>query len=1206
VLRRYGIAAISIRIVYNIFGDHDPNGRMYVPRELRAQVEAEVAAHPLTPVDLVRPLILRAVVGDEVEVTLANALPFHVSLNAKGVGLSVRDADGAWVGQNPNTTVPPGEELTYRFVAETTGIFQFSDLGNPLSSEEGSNLHGLFGAFVIEQQGSTWTDPETGLPADYGAQVDVHNPFLASFREFVSIFHDEPEVLDAEGGVPTNPMTGLPDMTHAINYRSEPLRNRLRLIMEGLACPGCVGEEVHHDSWPFGDPATPVFRAYRGDSARFHVAHGGVKETHIFHLHVHQWLNSPADVFSSLRDSKDLSPQSSFTFDVLYGAGSLQKAFGDSVFHCHLYPHFEEGMWGIFRTHNVLEDGTRVYPSGERVRRLLPLPDRPSPPAPTPEKPGFPFFVPGVYGDRAPQPPLNTDRGFPPTPLEVAAFDARPVPGAPFTNPCPPGAPVRRYDLVAIQLDLVYNSAGWHDPEGRLFVLAEDEEAVRTGAKDPEPLFIRANAGECVEISLTNKLPETLGPSAFQVLTETTFCGCHVHFVKFDPVSADGANIGWNYLSGAMPDQTFIYRWFADSELRVVFFHDHLFAVAHQQHGLFAALIVESEGSAFLEPSTGAPVSAGSQAIVTNPFLPAFREFGMAVHEFAPLFTAAGDPINAPPAPGSLEDQGASAFNYRNEPFQIRGGDPAYVFSSFVHGDPATPVFRAYAGDTGRIRLIDGAFEESHSINLHRYTWPFERNDLWTAFVQAQHVGISEAFTLEFWAAPTTTDGQDADLLYYAGGLDDLWLGAWGLLRLFGQRVPDLLPLPDRAPPPRRTRPRPAPTGFPPERAAGPGQPCPAGSPVRRYEIVAMSRRIDYNSHGDHDPFGMFFVLAEEAGAVREGLVNPKPLVLRANAGDCVEVTLRNELPTDIPGLNVPLLPEPAAWPYSNRVSLHAQFARYDPLGSDGATVGFNPDQTVGPGEDITYRWFFDTALQNANLWDYADFVNHRHHGLFAALIVEPRLSAYRDPFTGSLLSSGAQADILNPFLPDFREMVPVLHDGVYLRNVAGEQIPQAFIIIPVVIDEPEDWGMRAFSYRSEPFENRAAPPVVQSIFNVFSSEVHGDPATPIFEALAGDPLTFQVMMPADRPRAHSWVLHAQAFREVSTDLDSLVLGAQSGTSVGEGPPTQILAGAGGGTAPGDYLYRGGLIRWDTELGMWGILRVRPQGSPQPLPLPDR
>ena len=64
------------------------------------------------------------------------------------------------------------------------------------------------------------------------------------------------------------------------------------------------------------------------------------------------------------------------------------------------------------------------------------------------------------------------------------------------------------------------------------------------------------------------------------------------------------------------------------------------------------------------------------------------------------------------------------AINYRNEPFPTRvnsartgvKAEPAYVFSSAVHGDPSTPLFRAYQGDPVIFRFIGGAHEEGHNF----------------------------------------------------------------------------------------------------------------------------------------------------------------------------------------------------------------------------------------------------------------------------------------------------------------------------------------------------------------------------------------------------------------------------------------------------------------------------------------------------------
>ena len=49
---------------------------------------------------------------------------------------------------------------------------------------------------------------------------------------------------------------------------------------------------------------------------------------------------------------------------------------------------------------------------------------------------------------------------------------------------------------------------------------------------------------------------------------------------------------------------------------------------------------------------------------------------------------------------------GNRGINYRTERFAPRlaaNPEPAWVMSSQVHGDPATPVFRAYKGDPVRL-----------------------------------------------------------------------------------------------------------------------------------------------------------------------------------------------------------------------------------------------------------------------------------------------------------------------------------------------------------------------------------------------------------------------------------------------------------------------------------------------------------------------
>ncbi|WP_353626622.1 hypothetical protein [Bacillus sp. JCM 19041] len=155
-----------------------------------------------------------------------------------------------------------------------------------------------------------------------------------------------------------------------------------------------------------------------------------------------------------------------------------------------------------------------------------------------------------------------------------------------------------------------------------------------------------------------------------------------------------------------------------------------------------------------------------------------------------------------------------------------------------------------------------------------------------------------------------------------------------------------------------------------------------------------MQTDIVYNKDGDHDPCGIVFALAQDVEAIRCGELNPEPLILRGNVGDCIEVTLHNTLDPNYHSDLIhgyPFVPVEAPFPPSLRISMHPQLLVYDVQGSDGATVGFNPDQTIGPGECITYRWYVDTDVGSCNLWDMADVRNHRHHGAFGIFIAEPK-----------------------------------------------------------------------------------------------------------------------------------------------------------------------------------------------------------------------
>jgi hypothetical protein len=343
-------------------------------------------------------------------------------------------------------------------------------------------------------------------PGRFAAGTFFKNPQLPDreqpFREFTIIYHDEigavqafPEFFDplnnppppGEGAI----AKGIGFTLHsavdgfAINYGtggigSEVIANRLGVGPQ-WNCTECKYEEAFLSSWAVGEPAmvvdipantrdalgnvikgpkatkalypddpSNVYHSYIGDHTKFRILHGGVKEHHIHHQHAHQWVHSPNSDDSSYDDSEAIGPGAAFTLEMTYnGGGNRNKTVGDSIFHCHFYPHFAQGMWSLWRTHDVFEAGTqldangrpavgsRALPDGEikvgtPIPALVPIPTIAMAPMPGPASvnnatgqvvlpnpvtvnPGYPFFVAAVAGHRPPKPPWFTefDGGLP-------------------------------------------------------------------------------------------------------------------------------------------------------------------------------------------------------------------------------------------------------------------------------------------------------------------------------------------------------------------------------------------------------------------------------------------------------------------------------------------------------------------------------------------------------------------------------------------------------------------------------------------------------------------------------------------------------------------------------------------------------------------------------------------------------------------------
>jgi hypothetical protein len=696
-----------------------------------------------------------------------------------------------------------------------------------------------------------------------------------AYREFTVIMHDEVKAVQAFAELEdeSNPLHYIKDgmgINYGVGGMGAMVVARNRKVGPVKDCPECRAEEFFLSSWANGDPAlvlrwdatgkqpvgamypddpSNVHHSYLGDPVRFRNIHAGPKETHVFHLHAHQWVMDASAPGSTYLDSQTISPGATFSYEIEFGgSGNRNLSPGDSIFHCHLYPHFAQGMWELWRVHDVFENGApdRRLPDAEVAGgtenpAIVPLPGTVLPPMPLAGFKGYPFYVAGEAGHRPPQPPLemdadgglprhvltssnstspalkNTTRaavsidpvthkklvnqdvveealrkggqtaqinalrvyrqnpealrmlaeswdtlgsvkllknatnnsnatadeltamafhsgtlttpGLSPVTATSSAHPAwtqenrgyltahasrvagqsvtpgkpifwvngrQPVAGAPYADPCPAGAPQRNYRASVIQTELTVNRHGWFDPQARILTLEDDaRDIIDPNNRDrlPEPLFFRANSGDCVNFKHSNLLPNALALDDFQIYTPTDTVGQHIHLVKFDVTSSDGSGNGWNYEDGtfspeevrervwaynkalrlqnapasallalkthpmfselqcandgtreaqrcndfkqkgrcpantqAITDhqawlkigedhpycgaQRTVQRWYADPifdpkngkdyTLRTVFTHDHFGPSSHQQHGLYAALVIEPSNSVWL------------------------------------------------------------------------------------------------------------------------------------------------------------------------------------------------------------------------------------------------------------------------------------------------------------------------------------------------------------------------------------------------------------------------------------------------------------------------------------------------------------------------------------------------------------------------------------------------------------------------------
>ena len=402
--RTFAVTAINVRIPLNRFGDNDPAGKMMVatssgldgpatpnlltapgstPTDALAAVRQQEASQKVSiglRDDPIQPLSIRANEGDCVTISFTNnASGGSFGLHIDGIAFAAASSGDA-IGRNADSSTPQGGMSTFRYYIPDNPNLEGSHYIHPGPGFRSAVNHGMFGMLNVEPKGSTYWDASIpNQPLVSGWEAVISRPVNTlqpgrdkSFREGILQHHevgnDNERVYDRTGlELPqVDSLTGsYRPGEFALNYRSEPFRNRL------LA----HGQEKSHSysSYTFGDPSTPMPRGYVGDPTKFRISHASGEKFHVYHLHGggDRWrLNPLADpswnysdtllnkhpqneVASNRLDAQSIGPGESYNLELEGGAGGVQHTVGDLLFHCHIAKHYVSGMWSFWRVYNT-------------------------------------------------------------------------------------------------------------------------------------------------------------------------------------------------------------------------------------------------------------------------------------------------------------------------------------------------------------------------------------------------------------------------------------------------------------------------------------------------------------------------------------------------------------------------------------------------------------------------------------------------------------------------------------------------------------------------------------------------------------------------------------------------------------------------------------------------------------------------------------
>jgi hypothetical protein len=607
---------------------------------------------------------------------------------------------------------------------------------------------------------------------------------------------------------------------------------------------------------------------------------------------------------------------------------------------------------------------------------------------------------------------------------------------------------------------------------------------------------------------------------------------------------------------------------------------------------------------------------------------------------------------------GNIPITGTQSVNYYNEPIAFRlgsgtlpTGDLSYAFDNQAakvnntnqNPEPLTPLMRAYQNDNVQIRVLVGAHVFAHQFNLMGPRWFAEPSWKNSGYRSNQPMGLSEHFELLFKvpasSAPLPTNGsvrQCPDRASSANCVDYLYSpswdetgiahGLWGLFRSYDPTAPaqGLSALPNN----------PIGSSAPVAYAT-----CPANASQRTFNITAVTAQnalpggeLVFNDRGPQSGWmstkmGIMYVRSEDldaSGKLKAG-VPVEPLILRANAGDCINVNLKNAIdPSSLVLSHVFNWPQgffpPIQQKMSKFVGLHPQLLSYDAASSFGMNIGWNSvqraDQFANFGETVKYQWYagkIDRETNGTLTYTPVEFgalnlmpsdpLFQHPNGLIGQMIIEPKGASWTCGDPGSITScepGGGATTRAQAFVKvgnlQFREFSVMISDALQ-TSLAGQ-------------------GTAAVNYRSEPKALRFNPSATD--FSCMTSNLLdqppltsspiGEPKTPIFKANIGDQVRFRMTHPMGTGDSLVFTVHGHAWQRNPYQNNSLNIANNNlsqwlGSRDNHGSSDHfdlVIPKAGGQFGKqGDYLYTAYLAE-QAGIGVWGLFRVGNPGTPSP------